>query len=247
MTVTADAAFWDGVQGNETLWVAVHADDGDGTFEPGTDTIAAFKGSNATARVPVRAVEQGRTYVLGGGRNQKTPTAEVYVPRVALAEDGFVVLRSEGESESRIVGYTAVENGTHRRLQVPIDDSFFASLDDWTTLQVVVYGDDGDGEFTSRDTPVKVDGKRVAAEFTFEKVDGTPVTPTLEASPSPSGANGSTPTPTPRLVTTPSSTNTPTDTPTAATTTSTPGFTILAGVTVLAGIVAVVWTIRRGD
>lgn len=217
--VTATDRFWDDVEGTATLWVALHNDDGDGEFEPGTDRMASFAGSNAARKVPVRKSDDGRTFVVAGVRTQRTPDPVVFVRRVGLAEDGFVAIQADTGNGRRNVGHAPFDAGVHRLVRVPLNETFFASADDYLSLEAVVYHDDGDGEFTTRDAPVTVDGDPVATRLTVEKTNGSRLTPDVGGdTSSPSTAA----TPTPRLVTT----ATPTGTTSGATPTDTPGFTV---------------------
>lgn len=249
--VVADDRFWDAVTGNETLWVAVHVDDGDGAFDPATDPIARFAGSEAATTVHVGKNDRGRTYVLSEGRTQRAPTPAVYVRRVGLAEDGFVVLRTAGD-DGRVVGHVPLAAGVHHHVRIRLNESFFASAEEWTTLRAVVHYDDGDGEFTASDPPVTVEGRPIASTLTVQKTDETRVTPTLAtaASTTTPAADANT-SPTPGLVTTASP---PPDGPGTANSASpadpatvdTPGLGAPVAVAALAAVVTIVaFALRR--
>lgn len=227
VSVSFDASHWENVTGNTTVWTVLHADDGDGQFDPATDDLLYWFGDPAGDRFSV-GKRSGAGYVVTGG-GSGTTTGELLVSRVALPEAGHVVVHEQANgSLGRVRGSQPLSAGTHSDVRVPVN--LTANRSQWPPLSVAIYTDDGDGTLDSADSVVRVAGDPVA---------------------SPLGRQRAVPTRSPGIVT-PTPGNPSTAEPTtargetdASPTTSADGAGFGVPVTVIAGVLVVLAARRR--
>ncbi|MFC5971207.1 hypothetical protein ACFPYI_07665 [Halomarina salina] len=244
--VAVDDDAWRDWGENRTVWVALHATDGDGKYdaddpvftlfdEPVAERIAVGKGE--------AALVTGRGYL-----GQSTASSALSVGRATLPEDGLLVVRDD-ETDA-VVGTRALPAGTHEDVTVDLNASYVASQSGSFTVRTQLYRDDGDGTLGDADRPI------LAGEV--------PVQTVLPVTVAESGANGTDSganTPTPPSINTPDETaaggdSSPTageSSPTAGTPSAAaqngstdsggvgPGFGVVAALTALVALVPLVW------
>ncbi|WP_136716844.1 DUF7282 domain-containing protein [Halorientalis salina] len=158
-TVRIDQSEWDAIDGNATVWTVLHADDGDGEFDPDDDDLLLWFDQPAGERVAL-GKRSGTAHVVTGSGVTETD-GELLVERVALPDRGHVVVHErENGSLGRPRGSQALDAGTHTGVRVPVDLS--GNRSSWPALSVAVHTDDGDGEFDDDDPVVRVAGEPVA-------------------------------------------------------------------------------------
>ncbi|WP_435358610.1 DUF7282 domain-containing protein [Haloarchaeobius sp. DFWS5] len=181
--VAIDDRFWQAHSGNQTYWVVLHRDDGDGKFEPGTDTpIQGLTGGYAGQTIEVGKSDDGAVRVATSGFNdQDVDSSAVTVRQVATDRPSYLVVRAVGDdgSASTVVGTKTVDPGTYDNMTVSLSSSFFSDIDtgNRTTLEAGLYERSGDGEFsTPSDEPVRVGDSTVSSRFRIEKVENAQAT-----------------------------------------------------------------------
>lgn len=193
---------WQTWSGNRTVWAVLHADDGDGQFEPGDDEVIEQFEEPAAHRFAVRRGDSPAYVTARGFAPETTDDATVTIRAVALPGDGHVVVRNAtGDGPGEVVGATALPAGTSRNVSVELDDAFFRSREGSFALRAVAYTDDGDGTFDEGDAPIRVGERLVQTRFGVEKTDGPTPTGTSDShddhehthSPTPTGASTTTP------------------------------------------------------
>lgn len=162
VTVRIDESAWQDLPANTTVWTVLHADDGDGEFDPSEDELLSWVGQPAGERVAV-GKRSGAGYVVTGSGLTDT-AGELSLERVALPTAGHVVVheRTNG-SLGRVRGSRSLAAGTHSDVGVPVD--LAGNQSDWPPLSIVIHADDGDGEFDGDEPVVRVAGAPVASEF----------------------------------------------------------------------------------
>lgn len=186
--IELDEGYWANQSGNLTLWVVLHRDDGDGTFQPGEDPVQTSGSGDApvAARFAVRKADSGPANVIAErDEPQTTDRNAVTLEAVRLGTDGYVVIRAdESGAPGRVVGYRALTAGEHGPVNVTIDDAFYERRPEEFALWAVVHRGDGDGAFNaSTDRAVTVGGSTVMSRFWVERTDPIERTPTPEATP----------------------------------------------------------------
>lgn len=226
--VPIDDAAWAGWE-TQAVWVVLHRNDGDDSFDPGEDPALYFVGGLAGDRVTL--AKGPAAYVGASGRGERRVSGgAVTVPQARLGtdgRDGYLVVRARTDGEpGRVVGHTALPTGIHTDVDVALDESFLADANESFDLYVELYRDDGDGSFDpATDRLARAGDDPVRTRFTGTLAAG--------------GRNGTTddgpavntPTPTEPTGQVTTSAETPT---TAATGTAGPGFTVLVAVGSLA-------------
>jgi len=177
--VAVDGEYWAERPNATTVWATLHADDGDGEFEPnGDDGVFRSFGSFAGTQIPVGVSDGGRSYVVAAsasGARQATDGPTVAIENASLAEDGYLVVHAveDDYSPGEVVGHVSLGAGVHENVTVEIDESFYESLDERFRLYAMVHAADGDGEFDpDADPAVTVGDQPVASLFDLRKADG---------------------------------------------------------------------------
>lgn len=217
LDVQVDRSFWADQSGTVRLWAVLHADDGDGEFEPNGDDAPLYSFGRLAGSQFAVAKAEGKASVVAAEFSSQRTTGEVTLPRVSLPADGFVVFHDEETGER--AGSVGLSAGTHENVTAPLDRAYLANVSDRRVVYVeaTLYRDDGDGDFDpAADEPVRVGNETVGSTFAVDVpadlgngTDGTATTTT-------DGGLVNTPSTTESLVNTPSAT-TPTATPTATT------------------------------
>lgn len=179
VAVEVDAATWRQWEDDRQLWAVLHADDGDGTFEPEEDEVIESFGDPAGDRFAL-AKGQAAAYVTAQGFSPQTSDDGTVTVRAAtLPADGHVVLRVDtDDGPGEPVGSTAVPAGTSRNVTVQINAAHFGEQQGSFTLYAALHVDDGDGTFGEADDLVTADGEAVATRFGVEKNRTATETPT---------------------------------------------------------------------
>jgi len=164
-TVPIDADHWREFSENTTVWVTLHRDDVDGSFDPAAEPVFVDQFDQRRARqIAVGKRDTGRVNVVAHGfSGQRTVnTSAVTVPRVSLAESSAVELYAVGENDSfgPRVGRTTFDAGVSENVTIQVEESFFAEQGDRFELRVAA---------AHGDTPVEVGDERVASRFGVEK------------------------------------------------------------------------------
>lgn len=166
VTVQVDEDWW-ASQGETVPLVAVlhrDAERGD-EFDPEVDTPLSAFGSVASSSFQVGKGDAPVTLVATKFSGHGVDDA-VTVPRVALDEDGYVVVRTEEDGgPGEVVGHAAVEAGDHSDVDVPVDRDALGSDGETVSLWVSVVRDDGDGAYGEEDEPVTVGGDPVQSRI----------------------------------------------------------------------------------
>lgn len=186
--IELDEGYWANQSGNLTLWVVLHRDDGDGTFEPGEDPVQTSASGDApiAARFAVRKAASGPANVIAErDEPQATGRNAVTIEAVRLGTDGYVVIRAdESGAPGRVVGSRAITAGEHGAVNVTIDEAFYERRPEEFALWAVVHRSDGDGAFNaSTDRAVTVGDSTVMSRFWVERTDPIERTPTPAATP----------------------------------------------------------------
>lgn len=157
VTVRTDEEWWASQDGVVPLVAVLHRDAEPGDeFDPEVDTPVSAFGSVASSSF---AVEKGDAAVnlVATKFSGHAVDDSVTVPRVALGEDGYLVVRTEDDGgPGEVVGHAAVEAGNHSDVAVPVDREALGSDGDTVYLWVSVVRDDGDGSYDEGDEPVTV-------------------------------------------------------------------------------------------
>lgn len=170
VAVEVDAATWGDWEEDRQLWAVLHADDGDGTFEPGEDEVIETFGDPAGDRFSLARGEQPAYVTAREFSPQESADGAVTVRAAALPADGYVVLREDtDDGPGDPVGATAVSAGTARNVTVQIDEAYFRAQEGSFTLYAALHVDDGDEAFDDGDDLVTADGEAVATRFGVQK------------------------------------------------------------------------------
>jgi hypothetical protein len=162
LSVDVDNATWAEWNGSRTVWAVLHRDDGDGSFDPGTDEVLSSFGGSASAGFSLGKRAAGPASVaVSGFRSQMIENASVAIRRVALGRSGTLLVRAdENGSPGGVVGRVPLDAGVHENVTVPIEASYYRDHGPrftlWATLE-------------ERGDPVAVDGTPVASEFAVRK------------------------------------------------------------------------------
>jgi hypothetical protein len=156
--VQFDSDAWDRVTGNTTVWAVLHADDGDGEFDPETDSMLLRFGEPAGDRFPLRTGDAPVTVVTAGAGDAADG---IPVAATSLARPGHLaVYPAANGTDGDPLGSLSLSAGHHTDVTVPLDRRPNGSV------VVAVHADDGDGEFDpTADPPVRVAGNPVASRY----------------------------------------------------------------------------------
>jgi len=158
-TVRIDASYWRNVSGNTTVWTVLHADDGDGEFDPADDELLRWFDRPAGERVAV-GKRDGAGYVVTAGGSGAD--GALLVERVALPARGHLVVHERTNGTlGPAHGSRTLRAGAHANVSVPVD--LGGNRSTWPPLSVAVHVDDGDGTFGADDPVVRVAGEPVAS------------------------------------------------------------------------------------
>lgn len=102
------------------LWFVLHADDGDGTFEPEQDAQARRFGGAAESSVTVSTGDRAVVMAMGFAP-LRPPDGNVTVRTATLQQDGQLLVREA--SSGRVLGRRTLSAGTHERVNVTLNDS----------------------------------------------------------------------------------------------------------------------------
>lgn len=176
--VQMDADVWADWPDNGSLWVAFHADrDDNGEFDPGVDERASAFGATTNQSVTLAKTDQPANVVAERAQAQQTASATATVDSAVLPEDGFLVLRTESGTDSRVVGTKALDAGAHNDVSVDFDPSAFPENRSTAGLYAQLYTDDGDSEFSAADRLVRAGDSPVSTYFLVWQVDEVATTP----------------------------------------------------------------------
>ncbi|MFD1512976.1 DUF7282 domain-containing protein [Halomarina rubra] len=237
---------WDQWGENRTVWLALHADDGDGEYDADDPVYTRF---NRPVAERVAVGKGSPAIVTGQGfLGQYTDGPEVTVGRVTLPDDGLVVARDNETGD--VLGTRALAAGTHREVAIGLNESFVAAQDGQFVVRTQLYADDGDGRLGDADRPLRVGN--LTLETTLPVVstgDGNgsaPVvnTPTQPAINTPAKTTGTSP----PAESSPTSTAPSTDSTSPTPPSSGTGGGFGVGVAFVAATLAsVLWFVRRTD
>jgi hypothetical protein len=153
------------VDGETTLWVVLHDDDGDGEFDPEDDPALESFGSTAGRQVPVRSGDRPAYVSAPSESLQSVADGTVRVDRVAAAEAGQVVLRTvEGGDPGRAVGSADVPAGVSENVTVAVDEAFVEERPETFAVYAVLATADGE--------TVAVGGRPVSSRVSLRADDG---------------------------------------------------------------------------
>lgn len=137
--VTVDEDVWANWTAG-SLWVVLHDDDGDGTFEPDEDRAVPTFGRTAATGVTVAKGDRALVTAVTD-TPQRPDDATITVRRAVLPRDGQLLVRDA--SDGRVLGRTNLSAGPHEGVTVELDQSSVEGRDG-LTLEAVVAGPDGE-------------------------------------------------------------------------------------------------------
>lgn len=145
--------------GPRPVWAVIHADDGDGRFDPESDPLRYRFGAPAGDRAPVRPGERP-VHVLTRGAGS-APVDAIRITTAALAADGHLVVHAaENGTLGPVRGTRSVPAGRHTNVTVPVENA------SGRRFAVVLHRDDGDGRFDPEADPaVRVGTDPVASRY----------------------------------------------------------------------------------
>jgi hypothetical protein len=196
-TVRIDPGEWRAWSGGRAVWLVLHRDDGDGTFEPGSDpALEGVLGGVAGERVRVAKGERPAAVVAQGIGARDYRNGTVGIPRVSLPADGYVVVSTAPDGGGgEVVSVVGLPAGTYRDVRAPVERGVVARQSERFPLRATLYLDDGDGAFGDADAPVTVGGGPVNTTFLVRRPPGIETvteTPSSTATATETGAGTST-------------------------------------------------------
>lgn len=229
LTVNIGAGYWQNVTNHTTLYVVLHRNEGDSSFNPQEDPMQeSASGSLVATKFTVGKTEGNRSVVLAETDHaEEVNSSTVTVRRVELATDGYLVIRANDDGNpGEIVGHTALSAGTHHDVQIDFDEHFYSHQDERFSLWAVVHRSEGDGTFDPEsDRAVTVNNTPVQTQFSLHRTDEVEDHDHGTATPTPASSDhheeAHTHTPTKTDIANPT-TSPPTDTPAITTTSETP-------------------------
>lgn len=149
---------WANVSGNTTVWAVLHADDGDGEFDPERDGLLLFLDEPAGDRFTVRKGDAAANVFTAVA---DAPEGTVPVSEATLPQSGHLVAHTvENGTLGRPLGSLSLPAGRHTDLSLSLDRPANGSV------LVAVHTDDGDGTFEpGADPVVRVAGDPVASRY----------------------------------------------------------------------------------
>lgn len=190
--VTVTPRAWAGTAGGRTVLVDLYLDDGDGTFDAGSDARLSRTGLFDPATITVGRGK--RAYVGVSDEQPQATSGTVEIRRVAIPAAGHLVLRdAPGGGPDTVVGHTALRAGEHRGVAVRLNRTFLRSSGDTVRLWASLAVDDGDGAFDRGDSRVRAGDDPVRTTFRIEKRPETPDTTRSGASTRSGAATSSSP------------------------------------------------------
>lgn len=160
LTVSVNQSAW-ATWSNQTVWVALHRDKGDRSFDPAEDSVIQSFGRPSGDQFTLARGQPA--VVTGSGFAPQRSGGNVTVRRATLPSDGHLVLHN-GSVSGEAVGHVSLLSGSYRNISVPLNESFYRS-NDRAVLVAALYTDDGDGTFDEQDTLVRANNASVATEF----------------------------------------------------------------------------------
>lgn len=182
ITVDVEAGTWRNWSGDRRVWAVLHADDGDGEFEPADDEMLEQFGDPVGEWFTLERGDAAAYVTAREFAAQPTDDGTVRIRAAALPSDGHVVLRRDaGDAPGEFVGSTNLSAGTTRNVTVALDEEFFRAQEGSFTLYASLYPRDGDGSVDQDDRPFQAGSDAVATRFGVEKTGGpTPTATTAE-------------------------------------------------------------------
>jgi hypothetical protein len=167
VTVSLDESWWADAADNESgvANLPPHAESGD-EFDPAVDTPLSSFGEVAGSEFSVRRGDRPVSVVASSFSGHPVEES-VTVPSARLADDGYLVVRTDdGGEPGEVVGRQSLAAGTHENVTVPVDRRALPANGTNAYLWVTVYRDDGDGAFDAEDDgPVTVAGSPVQSRI----------------------------------------------------------------------------------
>ncbi|WP_254536819.1 DUF7282 domain-containing protein [Halomarina litorea] len=172
ITVSLPDSVWSDQSGARTYWAVLHNDaDNDGEYDPGSDNALTNFGSVAGDRFVLSKGDAPAHVVAQGFGAQESPDGSVTIPRVALPEDGHLVVRAHGEDGAgEVVASKPLASGVHEDVTVSLDPSFFDGQGDRFAVHAQVHT----GEVGS---PVTAGDSVVGTKFFISKPEGASAAP----------------------------------------------------------------------
>jgi hypothetical protein len=167
VTVSLDESWWADAADNESVVAVLHRDAESGDeFDPAVDTPLSSFGEVAGSAFSVRRGDSPVS-VVASSLSGHPVEESVTVPSARLADDGYLVVRTDdGGEPGEVVGQRSLTAGTHENVTVPVDRQALPANGTSAYLWVTVYRDDGDGAFDAEDDgPVTVAGSPVQSRI----------------------------------------------------------------------------------
>lgn len=167
--VEINRSVWADWNGSRPVHLALHHDDGDGTFTPTDDPILSTIETTAATRI---VVERGseRAAVHAARIEAQQTNGSLTVRQAVLPADGFLVLHPPADAD-RVVGTASLSAGGHQSTSFGIDEAWYRQQEQRFELSITLYRDDGNGEFGSTDTPIQAGEEAVSTTVTLERTD----------------------------------------------------------------------------
>lgn len=159
-----------------TVWVTLYVDDGDGSFEPEEDQYLPERSRDAATAIGVKRSDDGNAYVLSNRRGLEEITSPTVTVRTVTTnrEAHLVAFPIDGAtSEADAVGSTFVDPGRSEDVEIDLSEQFYQQRPNHFGVRVVLFVDDGDGEFDDDDAVWTVDGRPIQAFTYADKAEPT--------------------------------------------------------------------------
>lgn len=176
--VEINRSVWNDWRGARPVHLALHHDDGDGSFDPADDPILSTAETTAASRLVV-APGTERVAVHAANVEAKPTNGSVTVRRASLPEPGFLVLHPP-QNASQPVGRAEVGAGVSESVTISIREAFYRQQDRRFDLSIALYRDDGNGEFDANDAMIRAGDEAVSTTITLERTDDRTPVPTTE-------------------------------------------------------------------
>lgn len=180
LEIQIDESHWEPMSGNTTVWVVLHRNDGDESFDPDEDpALETPEGDIVATQFTVRRSQAGKVNIqVETDHAEETNTSTVTVRRVELATPGYLVVRAnEHGTPGRVIGHTPLDAGVHRDITIAYNESYYRHQPEQFSLWIGVHRNDGDESFDpTDDSPILVDGKPIVSQVALKRTD--PIEPT---------------------------------------------------------------------
>ncbi len=177
VSISINEDYWTNQTGTTELWAVLHREDGGAGFDPADDPPQENAEDEVVqVKFTVQNRSDGNIRVLAEREPiEETNTSTITVRHVALATDGFVVIRADDAgTPGQIVGNQFLEAGVHDSIKVAIDKDYFTKQTDRFTVWAIAHHDDGDESFSpADDSAIQIDDAPIQTQFDVMRMGGS--------------------------------------------------------------------------